>query len=146
MIFDATTRVRFLKKVCVDPVTSCWMWNATFSQVYGTFYIEGKPHKAHRISYEMHIGKIPTGLFVLHKCDTTKCVNPDHLFLGTHQDNSDDKIKKGRCPKGADAYHWKGGVTKDMVTYRKAWWEKNKAAKAAIYQQTARENKWKRKL
>ena len=52
---------------------------------------------AHRVSYENAFGPIPYGMHVLHKCDVGACINPDHLFLGTHQDNMTDKVRKGRA-------------------------------------------------
>lgn len=64
---------------------------------------------AHRVSWELHNGSIPDNMFVLHKCDIGQCVNPDHLFLGTHKDNCQDGLKKGRMYIGDKNPNYKHG-------------------------------------
>jgi len=99
---------RFEEKICPEPNTGCWLWTAgTFSTGYGASYHDGKMLKAHRASYELYCGKIPNEMCILHKCDTPPCVNPDHLYLGTSQENRDDKMLKNR-----QARH---KLTSDMV-------------------------------
>lgn len=88
---------------------ACWIWNgATDGSGYGQVKNLGKILKAHRVSYELYIGPIPEGLCVLHNCpegDNPACVNPNHLWLGTKLDNTQDMIAKGRdnfkCGQGA---------------------------------------------
>ena len=77
--------------------TPCWDWTATRdTKGYGQISIESKTTRAHRVSWEILRGEIPEGLLILHRCDRPCCVNPDHLFLGTSQDNADDKVLKDR--------------------------------------------------
>ena len=82
----------------VNKTDSCWLWTGgrMRSGGYGRFTLEGKRWRAHVLSYRTSKGKIPSGMGVLHRCDVTNCVNPDHLFLGTQADNNRDRHKKGR--------------------------------------------------
>jgi len=92
---------RFLEKILKSD--GCWQWiAASRGNGYGCMKVNRKVIDAHRLSWEIHFGKIPDGLLVCHTCDNKKCVNPAHLFLGTHSDNMQDCLKKGRLvtPKG----------------------------------------------
>lgn len=93
---------RFWEKVRKGE--ACWLWTGgTDSNGYGRIGLGGGSLvrvNTHRLSYELHFGPIPTGLNVLHSCDTPRCVNPAHLSLGTHADNVRDKCAKGRQAKG----------------------------------------------
>lgn len=75
----------------------CWEWQgALFSSNYGHFICHQKSYRAHRVSYYLFNGTISKHLFICHKCDNPKCVNPKHLFEGTSRDNTQDMMKKGR--------------------------------------------------
>jgi hypothetical protein len=94
---DAVYRARFDKKFTSDPKSGCWIWaSSRNAKGYGIFWFRGKMVGAHRASYVLFRGEIPDGQLVLHGCDNPPCVNPDHLFMGTHQDNMDDMAAKGR--------------------------------------------------
>ena len=83
----------------------CWEWTGAKTKGYGVLEFDGVRWYAHRLSWIRFNGEIGTfnsfhGICVLHKCDNPGCVNPNHLFLGTHQDNMDDRGNKGRTAKG----------------------------------------------
>jgi len=118
-----TLRERFCRQIMHDQNSGCWLWTgAAMPKGYGAISAIGLPKKtllAHRVSYELHVGNIPPGMCVLHKCDTTPCVNPAHLFLGTHKDNALDKIKKGRGVDNRGSRHGMAKLSEnDIVAIR----------------------------
>ena len=96
---------RFHAKYEIDPISGCYNWIAHKNHGYGSFKYKKKMRRAHRWIYEYLNGPIPEGLVVRHKCHNPACVNPEHLELGTQQDNIDDKQEAGRTPRGEKHYH-----------------------------------------
>lgn len=96
---------RFHKKY-IKQEDGCWIWTGgarpnAKGTLYGRHWNEyGKSEGSHRFSYRIHKGKIPKGLYVCHTCDNPLCVNPEHLFIGTHKDNMEDMVNKNRSYKG----------------------------------------------
>lgn len=80
----------------IKKVGDCWEWQgARTEKGYGRLSINNRDKRAHRVAWELTYGPIPQGLLVCHHCDNPSCINPNHLFIGTHQDNINDAIKKG---------------------------------------------------
>lgn len=88
------TKNKRYKGIYIGP---CWIWNSScFHNGYGQYTLKRKGYRAHRVAYEISHGKIPKNKIACHKCDNPACVNPQHLFLGSPKDNTDDMISKGR--------------------------------------------------
>lgn len=98
--------------------SGCWEWTRYIRPAgYGMVGIPGQYRTidAHRASWMVHRGPIPDGLFVCHTCDNRKCINPDHLWLGTHQDNIDDMVRKGRSPRSCGEASGMAKLTTEQV-------------------------------
>ena len=119
-----TTFESFMSKV--EKTDTCWNWKGHKDRKgYGQTKLSGKRFGAHRLSYLFHL-QDPGKNHVLHKCDNPKCVNPDHLFLGTHQDNMSDMSIKGRSPNQKIKPN-------DVITIRKAIKDGFKQSHIAFY-------------
>jgi hypothetical protein len=105
----------FEARVKPNP-TGCLEWTgAKIKDGYGMIKVGGVSTLAHRFSYERHVSAIPSDRKVLHTCDNPSCVNPDHLFLGTDQDNVDDMFAKGRGRKASGEAHGRTKLTETDV-------------------------------
>lgn len=113
---------RFWSKV--NKTEYCWLWTGcTNNQGYGRIRYNDITLLAHRVSWQIRFGEIPTGLLVLHTCDNRICVNPQHLSLGTQKDNMLDANNKGRLISGEKHYNSKltqedVSAIKSMLSYR----------------------------
>ena len=95
MKIPVKTIQRFWNKV--EKTDGCWLWIGSKSKRgYGYFEIKGKTFKSHRVAYEISIGKIPRDKYVCHHCDNPSCVRPEHLWIGTFEENNHDMMRKGR--------------------------------------------------
>lgn len=103
-----TVLERFESQFIRIPESGCWVWTGSNKNKFGhgAFKLGNRKSKvlyAHRMAWELYVGPIPLGLMVLHRCDCPCCVNPHHLFLGTHSDNMNDMVSKGRNIKGSSS-------------------------------------------
>lgn len=94
---------KLLNNITINQKTNCWEWNRKKSKdgygrlkLYNFRHYKIKNWSAHRLSYAVFVDDIPEGLLVCHHCDNPPCINPDHLFIGTHKDNMDDMRRKGK--------------------------------------------------
>ena len=94
--YNEKTKLRIKENIKIDK-NGCWIWQGSkHRQGYGNIAYRNKPMLAHRISWIIFKGEIPSSIYVCHTCDVTSCCNPDHLFLGTQKENMDDAHDKGK--------------------------------------------------
>ncbi len=125
-----TLKERFDAKWVLDEQTGCWIWTA-FTQRYGRIGVgTARPETAHRVAWKLYRGEIPEGMHVLHRCNNTKCVNPEHLYLGNAVDNMADKYASGRdnTPRGSRAYQSK--LTEEIVVEARARYANGESGQA----------------
>lgn len=97
-----TPEQRLERRLRKDDKTGCWEFQGQRSiEGYGKIKVDNKNWRAHRLAYLLFVGEIPAEMIVCHRCDNPPCCNPDHLFLGTHSDNTADKVSKNRQAKGS---------------------------------------------
>ncbi|QHP90599.1 HNH endonuclease signature motif containing protein [Burkholderia glumae] len=115
-------RDRFMGKVQPVPICGCWIWDGYVDSKmgYGMFWMDGAMRLAHRAAYELFFGAAPGDLHVLHRCDIPSCVNPDHLWLGTNDDNVRDKVQKGRAARVRGVEHHAAKLNDDVVRFIRA--------------------------
>ncbi len=130
-VYPLTERLQRLSRP--NKKTGCVEWVGSTRNGYGRLVTGSRTNgtrksvSAHRAAYEAHIGPIPKGLYVLHRCDNPKCINPEHLFIGTRQDNVDDREKKGRNnpkPLGKHENH-----PNAILTWRGVKWARSATGK-----------------
>lgn len=92
-----TLKERLLKGYEEDQTTGCWNWiKYRDRDGYGNIAVKSKPMQAHRASYQVFVGPLEPSLFICHTCDNPSCINPDHLYQGTHKQNQKDKQNRQR--------------------------------------------------
>lgn len=112
---------RIMRCSIPEPNSGCWIWMAALSKSgHGHLHYRRQwQGGAHRASYEAFCGKIPPGLWVCHRCNTPACVNPEHLYLGTVVENTNDRMKAGTSMRG-ERHHDTPFTEKDVIAIRQS--------------------------
>ncbi len=111
------TEADFFKRLVIVD-SGCIEWDGALDRNgYGIFYYANKNIFAHRFSFSLANGEIPKGLMVCHRCDNPKCVNADHLFLGSAYDNAIDCINKKRANKHKGESHHRAKLTEENIIF-----------------------------
>ena len=125
MDFITDKHKRKIKKQTIIGKDGCLLWSGYKDKNgYGIMNMKSKNRKVHRVVYYLTFGSIPDGMFICHTCDNPSCINPDHLFLGTPNDNVQDMVRKGRGRIGGKPHPGqKNGMSKltneDVLFIRK---------------------------
>jgi hypothetical protein len=129
---------RFWSKVHPEALSGCWLWHGAIGAGgYGNFSLgrlggSQKFARAHRHAWELVNGPVPGGLLVCHRCDNRGCVNPDHMFLGTHGDNNRDMRTKGRAVSHPHGNQFRSRIPDAVVRKVREAFAQGGRTKAAI--------------
>jgi hypothetical protein len=117
-LISPTKEEKFWSNINIGSDEDCWEWKTlSGTSEYGETYFRGKDVRSHRLAWELTYGEIPDNLYVCHHCDNPPCCNPKHLFLGTFQDNIDDREAKGRnkMPSNLGEMHGNNKLNRNQV-------------------------------
>ncbi len=114
--YEADAVLRFMAKVEPDLNGGCWLWSGSVDRGgYGAIKVRGKAVRAHRFSFAHFNGPLKSSALVCHKCDVPSCVNPKHLWAGTHSENSLDSVAKGRWVNNKGSRHGMSKLSEENV-------------------------------
>lgn len=123
----------FWSHVDIKGEGECWEWMAScYSFGYGQVGVNHKTYSAHRFSWMITNGEIPERLCILHHCDNPQCVNPNHLFIGTNQDNVTDREKKGRGKIKGGEKNINAKLTNEQVAEIRKLYIRNKRGQSSV--------------
>lgn len=124
-----TLEQRLWSRIKKGTPDECWYWTGAHTPAgYGVISVNNHMTTAHRIVYILIYGEVDDNLIVCHTCDNPPCCNPNHLFIGTHKTNAEDKVKKGRQPRGDKiSFRMRGEKNPHSILTKKQVFEIRKA-------------------